>query len=170
MELSKYILEKARQAGICQEWADKMAVGVDEHELMKMYVEGIDFCMEKNFPSNRDLVRLGADVINEYGIYVDSIKKLSNRKFLVALGTSSISMTVSQSCVSQVFVKHQSEVMITADDNAYLVIDCFDDSVITISSSGNSRVLVNIYGNALVEHSAAGNSTIKIVHKNKTSY
>lgn len=170
MEVSKYILDKARQAGICQEWGDKMAAGIDLHGLLKMYVEGIDFCMEKNFPSNEDLVRLGSDLINEYGIYVDSIKKLSNRDFVVALGKSNISITASGSSVSQVFVKHKSRVMITAKDNSYLVVDCFDDSVINIVGSENSRVLVNIYGDAQTEYSTAGNSIIKIVHKNKKSY
>jgi hypothetical protein len=54
-EITKYILRKAVAAGICHDWTLKIAKATSKNDLLKLFVKGIDFCIEKDFPSNSDL-------------------------------------------------------------------------------------------------------------------
>jgi hypothetical protein len=72
--------------------------------------------------------------------------------------------------VSQLFVKHSSKATINVFDDAFVVIDCFENAVLDIKASGNSKVMVNVYRYAQVTHNAKDNAIIKVVHKNKNSY
>jgi hypothetical protein len=168
--INEYILEKAKAAGICEPGALEIAKAGTVDELLAFYRRGIDFCLEKNFPSTGDLVKLGGDKLKEHGIWVDQPVAVRDAEFTVLLGASNGKVSVSRFTVSQMFVKHQSAVAVDAAENAFVVIDCFDDSVISVTASGNSKVLINVYGQAKVTHVTADSATIKIVHKNKVAY
>jgi hypothetical protein len=73
IELNEYILQKAIEANICEEWADKIASASGSAELMDMYCKGIDFCLSNNFPSNNYLVKLAGDELVKHGVYVDGV-------------------------------------------------------------------------------------------------
>jgi len=139
-------------------------------ELLEMYVspKGIEFCLANNFPSNEDLVRLGGDTLNARGIYIDQSVKLADRPFLVLLGKSHATIRNSGYSVNQLFVKHGSSAWLTAADQSFTLIDCFDQSELHISTEGNARVSVNVYGKAKVVTSGTG--AVKIVHKLKDTY
>lgn len=164
--LSKYVLKKAKASNICEPWADKIEGAESVDDLLQMYVAGIDFCLANNFPSNADLLELGGDVINQYGIYIDAAPKLVDRPFVVALGACNLSLSIADASASQVFVKHESKATITASGDAFIVIDCFDNSITDVIARDNARVLINVYGDALVTHSGP----VKIINKLKQTY
>jgi hypothetical protein len=170
MELNEYILAKAIENDICKPWAEKISKAKDADELMQMYVDGIDFCLSNNFPSNEDLKTLAGDIINQYGIYIDQQFKLLDRPFIVALANTIGDSHYSGYSVSRLFAKHQSTVRVTARDNAFLLIDCFDNSFIDITASGNANIAVHVYGKATVVHTQTGNAMVKIVNKLKDTY
>lgn len=168
--LSKYILEKAKEAGICKEWAGLIA-GTDSVDgLLQMYVKGIDFCLSKDFPSNADLTRLGGSDLGKYGLHIDEMVNLSNNEFIVLLGKCEGTVNIDGFTATQLFVKHTSFSQVTATGNSFIMIDCFDDSVLSVQASGNSKVVINVYGSAQVSHNSTGDAIIKIVHKNKATY
>ncbi len=170
-ELNQYILGKAKENGICQEWADKIAVAASPDELMQMYVDGIDFCLSNNFPSNQDLQSLAGDVINRYGIYVDQAIRLEGRPFVVLLGSSSGVVKCNGFSATQIFVKHSSEVTIKVSDNAFAVIDCFDNTKTHIEVSGNAKACIHVYtGAKITTNQVDGKGMIKIIHKLKSTY
>lgn len=168
--INKYILEKAKEAGICEEWAGLIPSvgGVDG--LLAMYVKGIDFCLEKNFPSNEDLVRLGGDRLAGHGVYIDKAVDLPSGDFIVLLGECTGNIHISGYSSTQLFIKHTSSATINAYGNAFVMIDCFDNTTLDVVASGNSKVVINVYGAAKVTHAVTDKAIIKIVHKNKASY
>jgi len=170
MELNKYILDNAKQINVCQEYAELIPLAKSAEELLEMYVspKGIEFCLANNFPSNEDLVRLAGDTLNALGVYVDQSVKLSERPFLVLLGKSHATVKNNGYSVNQLFVKHQSSAWISATDQSFTLIDCFDQSEVHIITEGNARVSVNVYGKAKVVTSGTG--AVKIVHKLKEIY
>ncbi|AMR34131.1 hypothetical protein A0256_23115 [Mucilaginibacter sp. PAMC 26640] len=170
MELHEYILRKAKEAGICKPWADMIAQGMSAGQLLKLYREGIDFCLEHNFPTNDDLVRLGGPLLVQAGIYIDATVHLSNSDFTVLLGKSHAAIEYSGYGASQLFVKHNSACNVSAADNAFIMIDCFDSAQVTVAASGNSRVIINVYGSAKVTTTINDSSFIKVVNKNKETY
>lgn len=169
--MKEYILNAAQEKGICQPWVELIAgvQGVDE--LLQMYVDGIDFCLTNNFPSNDDLLRLAGNRLPDYGICVDKQRlALKNSKFTVLLGESEAHLQSTGFTVSQVFVKHTSFTEVVAVDNAFVVIDCFDNSKVDVTAYDHSKVLVNVYGEAKVSHHMEGDAVIKIVQKHKNTY
>lgn len=167
MELDIYILREAMGAGICQPWAERIK-GASVEELLDMYVAGIDFCLANNFPSNSDLARLGGDLIAERGIYIDSVKKLVDRPFVVALGACGIHLSLNDHQVGQVFVKHSSTATIQVKDSSFAVIDCFDQTSVAVVVDKGAKALVNVYGDARVI--GDGEGMIKVVRKGKLTY
>lgn len=170
MDLNTYVLARAMQNNICTPWAEKIANAGSVDDLLKMYVAGVDFCLEHNFPSNTDLVSLGGDHINQYGIYVDQTLKLIDRPFVVFLGNSSGTVKYSGFNTAQVFLKHTSSTDIYVQDNASVLIDCFDDSVLNIEVSDYATAFVNVYVGAKVNYKSSGKGVIKIINKLTKTY
>lgn len=137
--------------------------------LLDYYVEGIDFCLSNEFPGN-GLLREYADVCREYGIYVDAAGlDLQEPKRLVSLGATSGAASFAHYAVGEVYAKHQSDLIITADNNAFISVDMFDESRVTVKAFGNAKVCVHRYGGHL-ETESAGASVIKVIDKQKTTY
>lgn len=170
MELNKYILLKATQAGICNEWALKIAEAGSVNDLLEMYTSGIDFCLKNDFPSNTDLKRLAGDRLPDHGIYIDSQVALQDVPFTVLLGACSGDISIGGYSVSQVFIKHQSSARVIVTGNAFVIIDCFDSGQLSLTAAGYCKVLINVYGSANVTHSSQDKATVKIVNKNKITY
>lgn len=170
MDLNGHILRKALANNICGPWAKRIELAEDKHALMQMYVDGIDFCLKNEFPSNGDLISLAGDIINQYGVYVAQGINLHNQSFAALLGACSAEIRYSDYSVSNLYIKHTSQVNIITTDNAVVMIDVFDKTTLNVEAYGNSRVMVNIYGTAKVNHTQSGNAIIKIVHKNKSTY
>ena len=167
-ELRKYILAKAIQNNICKPWAEKITLAASPDDLLQMYVDGIDFCLSNNYPSNDDLVHLVGDYLPGYGIHVDDHFSQVNSRFAVLLGNSFGQMKYTEYQTAQVFVKHQSKADLILSGNSFVMLDCFDESKVSIMANDASRITVNIYGNAHVSHEGSG--TIKIIHKLKETY
>jgi len=168
--LSQYILEKTLKADICQPWAEMIANTDSVDAMLAMYVKGIDFCLEKNFPENNDLINLGGDKLEQYGIYVNRVIDYPAGDFLVFLGRCEGSVIANGYAANQIFVKHESVITVKVSENAFVVIDCFESSRLELSAFDNSKVMVNVYGDAKVSHITYDNAVIKVVHKNKRSY
>ncbi len=167
--LNKYVLEKAVQNNICDEWAEKIQTA-DIRVLLDLYVKGIDFCLSNDFPNNKDIKRLFGDLINEYGIYLDASGEFTDRSFLVLLGQCTADITCAGFTVSQVFIKHKSQCDIVVKDNSFVVIDCFDDTDITVLVKDNAKALINVYGKARLTSNSEGRGMVKVIHKHKKTY
>lgn len=171
MELKEYILKTAQAKDICHPWAERIAGVKSVDELLQMYVDGIDFCLANDFPSNNDLVKFAGDKLPDYGICVDKQRlALKNSKFTVLLGSSEAHLHYTGFTVSQLFVKHTSFTEVLAAGNSFVVIDCFDYSRVDVTATDGAKILVNIYGQAKVTTETTGNGIIKIVHKHKNTY
>lgn len=171
MELNSHIYSGAVKEGICDDWATYIKNAKSKDELMEMYVKGIDFCLEHNFPSNSDLLKFGGSTfLSNYGVYVDSIVNLYGGDFIVLLGSCKAKLVYNNYTAGQLFNKANSEMEVVINDNAFIVIDCFDESRAHIRASGNSKVCINIYGNAKVTYTTADNAIVKIVKKNRPTY
>ena len=168
-ELRKYILECALANGVlCDPGAEGIATAKSIDDLLEMYIKYIDYSLEHNFPSNKDLLRIAGDYLPGYGIHIDKGFGQINSRFSVLLGACKASLMYSGYAVAQVFVKHQSTADLVLKDNVFVVLDCFDNSIVSVVAEGNSKITINMYGNAKITKS--GNGTIKIIHKLKDTY
>ena len=139
-------------------------------DLVEMYIEGIDFCLSSEYPSNEFLRTHFVGVMDNHGLYLDSVINLVNPAQVVALGETKGDIRIDGYAVSTVYMKHQSNLKIKVGDNSFVMIDIFDDASLEIEVSGDARVCINRYGEAILQHTKKDNATIKIIEKHKKTY
>ena len=61
----------------------------------------------------------------------------------------------------EVWAKHQSSLNIIAKDNAFVMVDVYDDAVVNVYASDRAKVCVNIHGGK-VTHAATDDAVVKI--------
>jgi hypothetical protein len=168
-KLSKQLAKDAKTKGICREWHDKLKSLEDKKAMVEMYLNGIDFCLANNYPSNDFILANFADVAPQMGVFVDADISVGNKPKCVALGATFGKVTTDGFNVSEVFAKHTSEIEIVAKDNAFVMVDVFDEAQIVVHAYDRAKVCVNIYG-GFVTHETFDDAQIKIREKVKTSY
>ena len=167
---SAEMAEMATRKGICKEGFERIASCDTIEEMLHYFIEGIDFCLEHDFPSKEHLLKYGSGLIEKYGIWVDWDVVGINERTTVLLGHSTAHLSYNGHSVSQLFIKHQSEAKVKAFDDSYLVIDCFENSKLHVIAEGASRVIINMYGNAAVEFIERGTAQVRLIRKGANSY
>ena len=117
----------------------------DKRAMVQMYLNGIDFCLSNDYPNN-DYIRANfKGVMEEFGVFLDDNIDLVNVKKCVALGATKGRIEVNGFGVSEIFIKHESALNIIAKDNAFVMIDVFDDGVVMINAQDNAKILSLIH-------------------------
>lgn len=167
--IAKELAKQAKRNGICDDWHKELKSLTDKRSMIDMYIRGIDFCLSNDYPSN-DYIRANfKGTMEEKGVFLDDNINLVNFRYCVALGTTQGEVRVTDYKVCEVFAKHQSVLHIIAEDNAFVEIDMFDNSVVSVTGSGKAKVHINHYGGTLT-FDQREESAIKVAKKNKKTY
>ena len=169
MKLNNKLAEMARKAGICEEWFTRLMSTEDKDKLIKMYLEGIDFCLSNEYPDNEFIRRHFVGTCEAYGIYLDEQIATLNSMHVVALGCCTGTAEYTDFVVGQVFVKHTGKLTITASGNSFIMVDVFDEAQIEIQATDNAKVCVNQYGGNISEKKD-GNAVVKVIRKQSKTY
>lgn len=169
MKIGKELANAAKKKGICKEWFNNMKGLDDKEALIEMYVKGIDFCLANDFPSN-DYIRTNfAGKMEAYGVHLDEFLNTVNDRRVVALGNCLGRIEVNRFGVSEVFVKHESDLVIVAKDNSFVMIDMFDSTKLKVIASEDAKVCINHYGGDLITEKS-DDAIVKVIQKNKKTY
>lgn len=171
MKINRQLAQQAKEKGICEDWYKKLEHTENTADLLQMYLKGIDFCFANDFPSNEFIRKYFKGKMEDFGIFLDDSFQLKNKLKCVALGNCKGILTIDEYNTSEVFIKHQSEITIHANDNAFVMIDLFDDALLHLHASGDAKICVNQYqGKSKIYQTKSGNAQIKIITKNKKTY
>lgn len=171
-DLSKQLAKDAKKKGICKEWHNALKKQTDREAMVEMYLRGIDFCLRNDYPANDFIQAHFGDIAPRMGVFVDSEIVVENRPKCVCLGATFGKVTTNGFNVCEVFAKHEAEINVIAADNAFVMLDVFDNAVVNIYAHDRAKVCVNKYGdggrvNIIVEDSTAH---VKIRVKNSKTY
>lgn len=167
--VTKELAKEAKKNGICTEWYYQLRTLEDKEKLIEMYLKGIDFCLLHDYPSN-DFIRVNfKGIMEKYGVHLDEEININNERKVVALGKCSGIVKVDQYTISEVFLKHDSELNISAEGQSFIMIDMFDNTKLRVDTYDNAKVCINRYGGEIEFHSL-GNSVVKVKEKNKKTY
>ena len=169
MNLSHELAKQAKRNGICEDWYLALKNEKDINSLLDMYIKGIDFCLSNDYPSNHFIAKNFKGKMEAHGIHLDEVLDIVNEPTVVALGKCLGDIVTLEFEVCQVFVKHNSDIIIMANGNSFVMVDVFDDAKVLILAYDNAKVCVNRYGGTVTE-SKNENSAIKIIEKNKKTY
>jgi len=167
---AKELAEHAQHYHACFSGLKGILESKSETELLKLYKDNIDFCLNENFPGLDYLKTVDPNLLAKEGIFTDGDVLSRNADFLVFLDTSIAKVSIDQYNVSQIFIKEKAVADIEVSGHAYVVIDCFDDTCVEVVASGNAKVLINVYGNPQVDFEQKDGSQIKVVNKGKDKY
>jgi predicted NBD/HSP70 family sugar kinase len=167
MKLAKELAKIAGSSGACEERHAELLGLEDKRDMIKMYLDEIDFCMENDYPGNEFIKKHFKGVTEQYNIYLDDYIMLVNPDKVVALGETKGNIQFDSFTVGRVFLNHNSNVKIKVKDDAFVMIDIYGNSTVQVEASDNSKVCINRYGNSVIVFSEKDKSRVKIIEKKK---
>lgn len=171
-KLSKELTKQALAAGAKKDCSiyQKLQAVERRTDLVQIYLDGIDFCLSNDFPSNDYIRKNFRGAIEQHNVYLDGFAALVNPKQVVALGETSGTVKIDEYNVCQAYIKHNSKLKIKAVDHSFVMIDVFDDAGVEVQASGDAKVCVSRYGNSVVIFDEKDSARVKIIEKNKRTY
>lgn len=174
MKLNKKLALEAKKHNICEDWFNDLLHTENKDNLIKMYLEGIDFCLSNEYPSLSFIKENFVGVMEKYGIFLDGGINTINSRHVVALGSCIGSAEYTGFEVGQVFVKHGSKLTVRASGNTFVMVDMFDESEVEVMATDNAKICVNHYGGNLTttteDETNSGNSIVKVIRKHSKTY
>ena len=169
MKLNYELAKQAKAHGICENWYLELKNENNIDKMLDMYVKGIDFCLSNDYPSNHFIAKNFKGKMEKHGIHLDEVLDTIGQPKVIALGKCKGIINAESFEVCEVFIKNESELIVMAKENSFVMIDIFDNAKVHIFTYDNAKVCVNRYGGQITE-STNENSIIKIIEKNKKTY
>ena len=129
-ELSATIRDMGRSMGMCDKFYDKWIEDVDIDTLIDLYERGFDFCCEKDFPPLEFIRRnFSLDDLHRHNIYVDEEVHLSGENgSYFFLGNCRGDVSFGDYCISDVYMRHTSDLIVRSSGFARVFITLYEDS------------------------------------------
>lgn len=165
-DLSTALAKEAKKKGICKEWHTALKSQTDRKAMVEMYLRGIDFCLKNDYPANDFIKAHFGDIAPRMGVFVDCEINVENSPKCVCLVQTFGKVSTTGFNVCEIFAKHEAEINVVAADNAFVMVDVFDHSVVNIHAHDRAKVCVNHYGDngrvyIIVEEATANVKLIK---------
>lgn len=130
-KLNTELRQQAVDLGLCQQWQRDWAYDKDPQELIDMWKRGIDFAILHDYPST-DFIKsnFDRDLLCANLIYVDEhidLKDAPNGVYVLNGECSGI-LWFNSWAAATVYVRHNSNVTIIADDFAKVFVRVYDEA------------------------------------------
>lgn len=144
MTVSEELKQEAIKLGLCKEWTNDWNKP-DLGGLCEMFTSGIDFCIKHDYPSTEYIKENFGKVAEDHGIFVDAEIDLINPNTAILMGGTKGSITLSGFVSRDIYVRHDSEVVITIKDSAKAFIRVFNNARVTVDNQTSGKVFVYKY-------------------------
>ena len=142
--LSETLKQQAVDLGLCRPWTEAWG-DCDRQELIDKYKKGIDFCIDKQYPSN-EFIKANFDraLLNANLIFVDEHIRLDDAPsgIYILNGECSGSIRFAPWTAATVYVRHKSNVTIIADDFAKVFVRVYDEADAEVIELGEAVIKV----------------------------
>jgi len=129
-ELNISLREMARSSGLCDEWYAEWSDDDTIDGCLERYVRGFDFSIKNDYPSI-DFIRKNfrKDDLHRHNIYIDDQVSLDgDNGYYIFLGNCNATLAVDGLKAVTVYVRHNSEVNVTASNGAKVFVRYYDNS------------------------------------------
>ncbi len=143
-EINRILKTEAVRLGLCDKWRDEVwGKELDLNRLAELYFKGSDFVIEHHYPSNASIKALfERDFLRQKGILVDDKWSLLNPTFAMVLGKSESKIRLNAYKVSQIYVRDDSHIEITARHHSHAIVHLYENAAAEVSVSDNATVRV----------------------------
>jgi len=129
-ELSFTLRDMGRSMGMCDKFYNKWVDGISLDAMLDMYAKGFDFCCQKDFPP-LDFIRRNFDRedLHRHNIFIDEEVHLKggNGSYFF-LGKCSGDVEFGDFCISDVYLRHTSSLVVHSSSFARVFITLYEDS------------------------------------------
>lgn len=168
MELAERLRADGTAKGLCHDYQTKLSACTSVSELVGLFIKGIDFCINQDFPTLDFMRERFKGKCEPYGAFVDDHVEETDLTHAVLNGACTAGLRYDGYKVARVYVRHTSLCAVGVSGHAIVTIDAFDQSHVHVAVAGsNAKVFVNVYGKAKVECEGDG---ITVINKNKNTY
>ena len=140
--LSETLKQQAVDLGLCRPWTEAWG-DCDQQELIDKYKKGIDFCIDKQYPSN-EFIKANFDraLLNANLIFVDEHIRLDDAPsgIYILNGECSGSIRFAPWTAATVYVRHTSNVRIIAGDFAKVFVRLYDEAEVKTEAEESAVV------------------------------
>lgn len=170
--LNRKLAKIAKKCGICREWHNKILdSGIDKRKLAELYIAGLKFCLKNDFPNNGIIKDKFSDIAHDYGIFVDECIDLANVRRVIALGNVYGQVKNNQCGFTEIFAKHDTDIILHLADNSFTRVDVFDNASVEVFISGKARLWLNNYQTkGIIRINESGSPQVKRVDKQTKTY
>ena len=130
-KLNTELRQQAVDFGLCDKWRGGWKSDKSQQELIDMWKKGIDFAIIHDYPSI-DFIKANFDrkLLNRNLIFVDEPIEIKNAPsgIYVINGECSGTLWFNSWAAATVYVRHNSNVRIIADDFAKVFVRLYDDA------------------------------------------
>lgn len=143
--LSETLKQQAVDLGLCRPWTEAWG-DCDQQELIDKYKKGIDFCIDKQYPSN-EFIKANFDraLLNENLIFVDEHINLETAPsgIYVINGECTGRIWFGKWAAATIFVRHNSKIRIEADRYAKVFVRLYDNA--EVECDYDESAVVKVY-------------------------
>ena len=162
-KLSDRMKKEAVSLGLCAEWTAEWKDGSSKDEMAEKYVNGIDFCIARDWPSCDFIKKNFGDVMHKHGVYVDEAVRLRNPKTVILNGRCDATITCDGYAVTNIYVRHSSKLSIICKHMANVRINVLDSASVSVSCDKFAKVFVYKYSGEV-------NANGKVIVRDRSSF
>lgn len=133
--------EEAVKLGLCVAWTESWGSPTKE-QLVDMYINGLDFCILNNYPSNEFIKKHFGKIAEGKGVFTDAKVDLLNPAIAILNGSCTGQITLTGFTSRDIHVRHNSKVKIVIRDNAKAFIRVYDNAHAIVENQTESRSYV----------------------------
>lgn len=172
MKISKELTRMALKSGAKKDCTtyQRLVAAKNPEEVVKIYLDEINFCLANDFPSNEYILKHFGDIVRLYNIFINDSIAIVNPNQVVALGKTSGTIKIEEYNVCNVYAKHSSKLKIKSEGHSFVMIDVFDNAIVEVEAAHESQICINRYGISKVISDEQDNGKVKIIEKNKLTY
>ncbi len=141
MKLGKHIGILAKDKGICEGHLKKIMGFTQAKQLVDMYFSGSDWAFKNDFPSV-EIMRTYKGMVEPLNMLVDAEKTLHNPRRVGIFGNSNITIEVDGFQVSEIYVRHNSNLQIIAKGDVKVFVTQGDNATVNVVKEGNAVVKI----------------------------
>lgn len=134
------IIEQAKKQGICVEWHKDMQQNPTLETLCEMFFKGDDWAMDNNFPTP-EMLRAFPETA-QYGLFVDTSYQGNAPQRIAFFGDSDTVLDSDGYQVSEIYLRQNSRLKITAKGMSKIFITALDNTVIEAEAMQNARIVI----------------------------
>lgn len=161
-ELNISLREDAIKLGLCDQWQADWHVDWDMQKMIDKYKEGIDFCLLNNYPEI-DFIKknFSQEILRDNAILVDDKYSLLNQRICVLLGNSKSTIRYNGKNLGAVYIKNNSECLVTAKGLSFCLVHAFDNARIKCEAFDNASIVVLKHSKDILIEETTGEVKIK---------